>query len=93
MPSTQEILDQGKQYLTGNYARLPVVMARGQGSRLWDTDNREYIDLFAGFGGTILGHCHPDLIRATTEQANRLWAQLPTLAEATDLIQRMTETR
>jgi predicted acetylornithine/succinylornithine family transaminase len=74
MPSTQEILDQGKQYLIGNYARLPVVMARGQGSRLWDTDNREYIDLFAGFGGTILGHSHPDLVRATMEQANRLWA-------------------
>jgi acetylornithine/N-succinyldiaminopimelate aminotransferase len=74
MPSTREILEQGKQFLIGNYARLPVVMARGQGSRIWDTDNREYIDLFAGFGGTILGHCHPDLIRAATEQANRLWA-------------------
>jgi predicted acetylornithine/succinylornithine family transaminase len=74
MPSTHEILDEGKQYLIGNYARLPVVMARGQGSRLWDADNREYLDLFAGFGGTILGHCHPDLIRAAGEQANRLWA-------------------
>jgi acetylornithine/N-succinyldiaminopimelate aminotransferase len=74
MPSTQEILDEGKRYLIGNYARLPVVMARGQGSRLWDTDGREYLDLFAGFGGTILGHCHPELVRAAAEQANRLWA-------------------
>jgi predicted acetylornithine/succinylornithine family transaminase len=74
MRSTQEILSEGKQYLIGNYARLPVVMARGQGSRLWDTDGREYLDLFAGFGGTILGHCHPDLVRAAGEQANRLWA-------------------
>jgi predicted acetylornithine/succinylornithine family transaminase len=74
MSNTQEILDQGKQFLIGNYARLPVVMARGQGSRLWDSDGREYLDLFAGFGGTILGHCHPDLIRAASEQANQLWA-------------------
>jgi acetylornithine/N-succinyldiaminopimelate aminotransferase len=74
MPKTQEILDQGKQYLIGNYARLPVVMARGQGSRLWDSDDREYLDLFAGFGGTILGHCNPDLVRAASEQANQLWA-------------------
>jgi predicted acetylornithine/succinylornithine family transaminase len=73
MSSTPETLEHGKQYLIGNYARLPIVMARGEGSRLWDTDGREYIDLFAGFGGSILGHAHPELIRAATEQAGTLW--------------------
>jgi len=48
-------------------------MARGHGSRLWDTDDREYLDLFAGFGGCILGHAHPDLIKAAADQAQQLW--------------------
>src|SRR5437879_7762094 len=73
MSGSREILEDGKQHLIGNYARLPIVMVRGQGSRLWDSDGKEYLDLFAGFGGSILGHCHPDLIRAASEQAQRLW--------------------
>jgi predicted acetylornithine/succinylornithine family transaminase len=72
-PQTQSILQRGKSVLIGNYARLPVVMERGEGSLLWDTDGRRYIDLFAGFGGCVLGHCHPDLIRAATAQAQKLW--------------------
>lgn len=71
---TQDILDQGRKLLIGNYARLPVVLVRGEGSRLWDSDGREYLDLFAGFGGTILGHCHPALVKAVTDQARTLWA-------------------
>lgn len=74
MSKTQEILAEGKRMLIGNYARLPVAMARGEGSRVWDSDGREYLDLFAGFGGTILGHCHPDLVAAINEQARTLWA-------------------
>jgi predicted acetylornithine/succinylornithine family transaminase len=73
MTNTASILENGKRYLIGNYARLPIVMARGEGSTLWDTQGREYLDLFAGFGGCILGHCHPDLIRAATAQAATLW--------------------
>jgi acetylornithine/N-succinyldiaminopimelate aminotransferase len=73
MTATEQIVAHGQQVLIGNYARLPVVMARGVGSRLWDTDGREYIDLFAGFGGCVLGHCHPELIRAATEQMHQLW--------------------
>jgi acetylornithine/N-succinyldiaminopimelate aminotransferase len=72
-PDTSSLLADGTEFLIGNYGRLPVVMVRGQGSQLWDSDGREYLDLFAGFGGSILGHCHPDLIRAATEQAARLW--------------------
>jgi predicted acetylornithine/succinylornithine family transaminase len=67
------IIERGKSVLIGNYARLPVVMERGEGTLVWDTDGRRYIDLFAGFGGCVLGHCHPELIRAATEQAQKLW--------------------
>jgi acetylornithine/N-succinyldiaminopimelate aminotransferase len=69
----QQILDRAKQVMIGNYARLPVAMARGQGAHLWDADGKKYIDLFAGFGGCILGHCHPALVAAATEQAQKLW--------------------
>ncbi len=70
---TQEIVDHAKSVLIGNYARLPVVMVRGEGSRLWDADGREYLDLFAGFGGAVLGHCHPELVAAAADQAGKLW--------------------
>src|SRR5881227_2142284 len=70
---SQAILDRAEHVLIHNYARMPVVMARGEGCHLWDADGREYLDLFAGFGGCILGHCHPDLVRAATGQANKLW--------------------
>src|SRR5262245_16706931 len=73
MSTTQEILERADKGLIGNYARQPLVFARGEGAYLWDTDGKRYLDLFAGFGGAILGHSHPELVRAATEQAKKLW--------------------
>lgn len=73
MSTTPEILSHARDVLMSNYARLPVVMDRGEGVYLWDTDGKRYLDLFAGFGGGILGHCHPELVAAVREQAGRLW--------------------
>ncbi|HEY7087780.1 MAG TPA: aspartate aminotransferase family protein [Tepidisphaeraceae bacterium] len=73
MSHTQDILDRAKKVLIGNYARQPVVFARGEGAYLWDTDGKRYLDLFAGFGGAILGHCHPALVQAASDQAKKLW--------------------
>src|SRR4051812_16078539 len=73
MSKTAELLERGKTGLMQNYNRLPVVMVRGEGTRLWDADGKEYLDLFAGFGGSILGHCHPELVAAASEQAKKLW--------------------
>jgi acetylornithine/N-succinyldiaminopimelate aminotransferase len=73
MSTTAEILDRANKVLIGNYARQPVAMARGHGSELWDADGKQFIDLFAGFGGAILGHCHPSLIEAATAQMGKLW--------------------
>lgn len=70
---SNEVIHRANQVLIGNYARVPIEMRRGSGSRLWDQNNKEYLDLFAGFGGCVLGHCHPDLIRAVNEQSTRLW--------------------
>ncbi len=73
MSNMQSILDRAKQVLIANYARLPVVMVRGEGAHLWDADGKRYLDLFAGFGGAILGHAHPALVQAATDQAKKLW--------------------
>ena len=73
MPDTAELLAEADRVLIGNYARRPVVMDRGEGVHIFDTDGRRYLDLFAGFGGCVLGHCHPDLIAAASRQAGRLW--------------------
>ena len=68
------LIARSKESVFSNYGRLPIALVRGQGSKLFDANNKEYIDLFAGFGGTILGHCHPDLIAAINHQAQKLWA-------------------
>jgi len=52
--------------------RLPVALAEGRGSRVRDTDGREYLDLTAGWGVCAIGHCHPELVEAICEQAGRL---------------------
>jgi acetylornithine/N-succinyldiaminopimelate aminotransferase len=73
MDNSQGILDRAAKVLIGNYARQPVVMSHGEGSLLWDTNGKQYIDLFAGFGGAILGHCHPELVAAAGAQSRKLW--------------------
>jgi acetylornithine/N-succinyldiaminopimelate aminotransferase len=73
MSASKEILDRASKVLIGNYARQPIVMDRGIGSELWDADGKKYIDLFAGFGGAILGHCHPALCQAAGTQMQHLW--------------------
>jgi acetylornithine/succinyldiaminopimelate/putrescine aminotransferase len=67
------IIDRHDRFMSINYGRYPVAMVRGQGCTLTDADGKTYLDLFAGFGAPVLGHCHPDLVTAVTEQANRLW--------------------
>ena len=56
-----------------NYAPVDMVPVRGQGSRLWDQQGREYIDLAGGIAVNSLGHAHPQLVEVLTEQAHRLW--------------------
>ena len=73
MGQTQEIIERGKRVLIANYARQPVVMVRGEGAHVWDAEGKRYLDLFAGFGGCILGHCHPALVAALGEQSRKLW--------------------
>jgi len=56
-----------------NYAPVNMVPVRGAGSRLWDQQDREYVDLAGGIAVNALGHAHPAMIEALTEQAHKLW--------------------
>jgi len=55
-----------------NYAPLPVVLTRGEGSYLWDVDGRRYIDMMSAYSAVSLGHGHPRILAALTAQAQRL---------------------
>jgi len=55
------------------YRPRRMVLERGQGSRMWDSEGREYIDFAAGIAVCGLGHAHPELIAALVEQAGKLW--------------------
>jgi acetylornithine/N-succinyldiaminopimelate aminotransferase len=56
----------------GTYARNPVEFVRGEGTRLWDDEGTEYLDFLGGIAVVSIGHCHPDLVAAVSEQAARL---------------------
>ncbi len=55
-----------------NYAPLPVVLTRGEGSHLWDADGRRYVDMMSAYSAVSLGHAHPRILAALTAQAKRL---------------------
>jgi acetylornithine/N-succinyldiaminopimelate aminotransferase len=59
-------------HVMGTYARLPVAFVRGEGSRLWDSEGREYLDFLGGLAVTSLGHAHPEVAEALAEQARTL---------------------
>lgn len=70
--STSEIIEMSKQYLIGNYGRLPRAIVRGEGCFLYDADGSEILDMFPGWAVSGLGHCHPNVVRAIEEQAKTL---------------------
>jgi predicted acetylornithine/succinylornithine family transaminase len=61
-----------QDWVMGTYARQPVEFVRGEGCRLWDADDNEYLDFLAGISVVQIGHCHPKLVEAIREQAGRL---------------------
>jgi predicted acetylornithine/succinylornithine family transaminase len=56
----------------GTYVRNAVEFVRGEGTRLWDSEGNEYLDFLGGISVVQIGHCHPALVKAVTEQAGRL---------------------
>src|SRR5439155_20705507 len=70
VPGTRATFDEG---MVPCFAPAPFLPVRGEGSRVWDQAGRMYIDFAAGVAVTALGHCHPAMVRALTEQAGRIW--------------------
>jgi acetylornithine/N-succinyldiaminopimelate aminotransferase len=68
----QQIFDSYKKYIMPTYTKIPLVFVKGKGSRLWDINNRVYLDFFPGWGVGNLGHCHPKVVAAVRDQVSRL---------------------
>jgi acetylornithine/N-succinyldiaminopimelate aminotransferase len=69
---TDQTMDLEREYLLQNYARYPLVLARGKGCYLYDLQGRRYLDFIAGIGVNALGHAHPRITRVIREQAGLL---------------------
>ena len=61
-----------EKYYAQTVRRQPIVLVRGQGTRVWDADGKEYLDFTAGWAVNNLGHCHPVMVQAIQEQAATL---------------------
>ena len=70
MPVTRAMFD---QLMVPCYAPAAFLPVKGEGSRVWDQQGKMYIDFAAGVAVTALGHCHPAMVKALTEQAKTLW--------------------
>ena len=68
-----DLVGLGKRYWLSVYRPRDVVLDHGKGSRVWDTEGRDYIDFGAGIAVNALGHQDPDLVAALVGQANKLW--------------------
>jgi acetylornithine/N-succinyldiaminopimelate aminotransferase len=68
-----DLVGLGKRYWLSVYRPRDVILDHGKGSRVWDTEGRDYIDFGAGIAVNALGHQDPDLVAALVGQANKLW--------------------
>jgi ornithine--oxo-acid transaminase len=69
---TQHFIDLESRYGAHNYHPLPVVLSRGEGAFVWDVDGRKYYDFLSGYSAVNQGHCHPRIVGALIDQAQRL---------------------
>src|SRR5258708_36420939 len=60
------------KYYQGTFKRQPVTFVHGEGTRVWDTDGKVYLDFVAGIAVNVLGHCHPAIVKAVQEQVTQL---------------------
>ncbi|MCL1057322.1 aspartate aminotransferase family protein [Shewanella gelidimarina] len=81
------------EVMVPNYAPSAVIPVRGEGSRVWDQEGKEFIDFAGGIAVNCLGHCHPALVGALKEQGEKLWhlsnvmTNEPALELATKLVE------
>jgi len=69
---SQTLMMLSEQYVAHTYARYPVVLVRGKGTRVWDQEGEEYLDFVSGLAVCNLGHCHPRVVKTIQGQAEKL---------------------
>ncbi len=70
--NTNYFIDLENSYGAHNYHPLPVVLEKGKGVFVWDVDGKKYYDFLSAYSAVNQGHCHPKIIQALTEQAQKL---------------------
>ena len=70
--SSEDTIKLFDQYVIPNYGRFPVSLVRGEGSFVWDSEGRRYLDLFPGWGCNLLGHCPAPVVEAVQDQVAKL---------------------
>lgn len=70
--TNQDLYTKDKENYLPTFNRFPLAFIKGKGSRLWDADGKEYIDLLAGIAVNNVGHCHPKVVKAIQDQAAQL---------------------
>jgi ornithine--oxo-acid transaminase len=70
--TAQEYMDRESKYGAHNYHPLPVVLDKGKGPLVWDTDGKQYFDFLSAYSAVNQGHCHPKIVGAMVEQAQKI---------------------
>lgn len=70
--ATKRFIDLEEKYGAHNYHPLPVVLSRGKGCYVWDVDGKRYFDFLSAYSAVNQGHCHPKIVGALKEQAEKL---------------------
>lgn len=69
----EEVVELDKKYVMHTYSRIPLVIDRGEGVRVWGKDGKEYLDFISGIGVNAIGHCHPEVVAAINCQTRKLF--------------------
>lgn len=70
--TAQEFMDREARFGAHNYHPLPVVLERGQGIYVWDVEGKKYFDFLSAYSAVNQGHCHPKIVKALVDQAQKL---------------------
>jgi len=70
--SKKDILKQYQRYVMPTYDRFPLIITKGKDKYVWDTNNKRYLDFFPGWAVSVLGHCHPLVLRNVKRQLDRI---------------------
>jgi acetylornithine/N-succinyldiaminopimelate aminotransferase len=89
----EELIREGQRVLANTYSRQPILLVRGNGTQVWDSTGKEYLDFVGGIAVCNLGHCHPKVVQALEEQAKELMhcSNLYYIGPQIDLAQRLCE--